>query len=359
MRAAVLSEPGTPLVVEELEPLALAPREARVRVTASGLCHSDLGPVQGWRAVPLPIVLGHEAAGIVEDVGAGVTGLQPGDRVVASFVLPCGECWWCREGEEHLCRDGRPLTQTPRLARADGTMVTPFCGLGSFANAMVADERSLIRVERSVPDEQLALLGCGVTTGVFAVLNTAAVREGSTVAVVGCGGVGQAVVQGARLAGAAQIVAVDPVGFKRRMSERAGATDVVDPAGVDAVAAVQELTGGRGVDYAFDVTGKAEAIGQAFRMARRGGTLVLVGIPHPGHPVPWEAAEQFFEAKTVKGCIYGSASLRRDLPALLDLIEAGRLDLDWMVSRRISLDEINEGIAAMEAGDVIRTVIVT
>jgi S-(hydroxymethyl)glutathione dehydrogenase/alcohol dehydrogenase len=358
VRAAVLTEAGRPLEIEELEPVRIGAREALVRVTASGICHSDIGPIEGWREVPLPIVMGHEAAGIVEEIGAEVRTVRPGDRVVASFVLPCGECWWCARGESHLCRDGRPLTQTARLRRADGTLVTPFCGLGSFADAMVADERSLIKVDSSLPDDQLALLGCAITTGVFAVLNTAAVRVGDSVAIVGCGGVGQAIVQGARIAGASQIIAIDPVELKRANALRTGATDVVDPTGLDAAARVRELAGGRGVDHAFDVTGNLQAIRQAFDMSRRGGSVTLVGIPRPGEQMPWTASEQFFEARTVRGCIFGSATLARDLPQLVSLIESGRFDLAPFVSKRIPLEQINEGIAELKAGTVIRSVIV-
>lgn len=358
MRAAVLHRPGEPLVIEELEPVGLGPREALVRVTACGICHSDLGPIEGWREVPLPIVLGHEAAGIVEEVGAHVHGLNVGDRVVTSFVLPCGECAWCRRGEGHLCREGRPQTQTPRLRRADGTFATPFCGLGSFAEVVVADERSLVRVDCDLPDEQLALLGCAVTTGVFAVLNSADVQAGETLAVVGCGGVGQAIVQAARLVGASRIVAVDPIAMKRTSALDNGASNAVDPSEEDAVASVMELTGGIGVDYAFDATGRTTAIRDAFGMTRRGGRTILVGIPRPAEAVPWTLAEHFYDGKTVTGCIFGAANLVRDLPRLIALVEAGLFDLAPLVSNRISLEEINDAIAAMAEGRVIRTVIV-
>jgi S-(hydroxymethyl)glutathione dehydrogenase / alcohol dehydrogenase len=358
VRAAVLTSPGKPLEITTLEPVGIGPREVVVDVRASGICHSDIGPIEGWREVPLPMVLGHEAAGVVREVGSAVASLRAEDRVIASFVLPCGECWWCVRGEGHLCREGRPLTQTPRLRREDGSLVTPFCGLGSFADTMVADERSLIRVQSSLPDDQLALLGCGITTGVFAALDAAAVRPGDTVAVVGCGGVGQAVVQGARAAGASQIIAIDPVALKRVTAVQSGGTLTVDPTAVDPVEAVREATVGRGVDHTFDVTGNRGAILQAFKMTRRGGALILVGIPHPGEPTPWALAEHFLEAKTVKGCIFGSVSLTRELPRLIALIEAGRIDLSLFVSNRIGLEEINEGIEALRKGTAIRTVIV-
>jgi S-(hydroxymethyl)glutathione dehydrogenase/alcohol dehydrogenase len=358
MRAAVLHRPGEPLAIEELEPVGIGPREVLVRVTACGICHSDLGPIEGWREVPLPIVLGHEAAGFVEEVGARVYGLNVGDRVVTSFVLPCGECAWCKRGEGHLCREGRPLTQTPRLRRADGTFATPFCGLGAFAEMVVADERSLVRVDCDLPDEQLALLGCAVTTGVFAVLNSAAVHAGDTVAVVGCGGVGQAIVQAARLVGASRIIAIDPIAMKRSSALQSGASDALDPTVEDAIARVMDLTGGVGVDYAFDATGHTTAIHDSFGMTRRGGRTTLVGIPRPGEAVPWTLAEHFYEAKTVTGCIFGAANLVRDLPRLIALVEAGLFDLAPLVSERVSLGDINDGVAALREGNVIRTVIV-
>jgi len=355
-RAAVLTAPQTPLVIEEVDLGALGPDEALVRLEVAGLCHSDIGPIEGWREVPMPIVLGHEGAGVVEAVGAEVTALRPGDRVIGSFVHTCRECWWCTHGEPHLCTSGATRTRAPRLRRADGSMAVAFSGLGTFAEAMVAGEHSLVKVDSDLPAEQLALIGCGVTTGVSAVLNEARVQPGDTVAVVGCGGVGQAVVQGARIARAERILAVDPVEMKRSAAMAAGATDSAAPE--EASDAVGAMTDGRGADHVFEVSGSEAGLRAAFDLARRGGTIVLLGIPKPGRPAPWEAWEHFYGARRIVGCIYGSADLIRDVPRLISYIETGELDVASMVTRRLPLEEINEAVRLVEAGEVLRAVLV-
>jgi S-(hydroxymethyl)glutathione dehydrogenase/alcohol dehydrogenase len=233
-----------------------------------------------------------------------------------------------------------------------------FTGLGTFADVMTSSEDSVVKVETDVPDEQLALIGCGVTTGVGAALNTARVQPGSTVAVVGCGGVGQSVIQGARIAGAARIIAVDLVEMKRKTALQFGATDVVDPAEGDAVAQVKALTGGRGVDYSFEVIGLPETITSAHGMARNGGTVCVVGMTRMDAQITLSAFALFYEGKTIVGSKYGSAQVRRDFQRFADLVETGRLDTSSMVSRTIKLDEVNEAFRAMEAGEVIRSVIV-
>jgi S-(hydroxymethyl)glutathione dehydrogenase/alcohol dehydrogenase len=286
-----------------------------------------------------------------------VQGLAPGDRVITSFVPACGVCWFCTNGEGHLCTGSAEARQVVRGTRADGSTVTAMTGLGTFADVMTTGAASLVKVHTDLPSEQLALLGCAVTTGVGAVLNTAQVRAGDTVAVIGAGGVGQAVVQGARLAGASRILVVDPVDLKRAAAQQAGATDVVDPADGDPVAQVVEATDGRGVDHAFEVVGHPDTILQAYRAARRGGTVVLVGVAGGGATVTFPAAPLLSDAKRILGCYFGSARIRRDVPRLIGLIEAGLLDVGSMVSRHLRLDEVNEGFRAMEAGEVIRSVI--
>jgi S-(hydroxymethyl)glutathione dehydrogenase/alcohol dehydrogenase len=358
VRAAILPEVGAPLSVEDVEPLGLAPRDVLVRITASGLCHSDLLFQAGVGRFPPPMVLGHEGAGVVEEVGPDVRGLRAGDRVICSWVTPCGGCRLCVAGQSHLCDGLGEAWETPKLRTADGVEVREMLGVGSFADVAVVDERALVRVETDLPDEQLALIGCGVTTGVGAALNTAAVTPGSTVAVFGCGGVGQSVVQGARIAGAARIVAVDPVELKRSSALRLGATDAVDPSEGDAVEQIRALTGGRGTDYAFDAAGLEQTLGPAYKSTRRGGTVVLVGISHPDTRIPWPPVDQILTGKRVLGCLYGSADVRRDFPRLVGLAEAGKLDLATMVSRTIALDEVNAGLEAIERGEVIRSVIV-
>jgi S-(hydroxymethyl)glutathione dehydrogenase/alcohol dehydrogenase len=358
MRAAVFVGQEQPLVIEDVAPMAPGPRDVVVRIGASGVCHSDLSIVHGYVPLPPGCILGHEGAGVVESVGASVTRVKPGDRVIASFVPACGTCWFCLHEKSNLCELSTALSYVPRVTRPDGSTANGFTGLGTFAEQMTVDEASVVKVDTDLPDEHLALIGCGVTTGVGAALNTAKVEPGSSVAVIGCGGVGQAVIQGARIAGAARVIAIDPVELKRKSAEQLGATDLVDPAKGDPVAQVRALTGGRGADYAFEVIGLPETVTQAYATARRGGTVVVVGMPRMDATVTLPAFGMFYDEKRTLGCVYGSAQVRRDFPRFVELVETGRLDLATMVSRRIALDEVNEAFRAMEAGEVIRSVIV-
>lgn len=358
MKAAIFTEPDQPLSIEDVELTDVGPRDVLVKVNASGVCHSDLTVKNGGVPVPPPCVLGHEGTGIIEEVGAEVTAVKKGDRVIASFVLACGNCWWCKHDRTNLCEGALGNSMVPRFKRADGSLAAGMTGLGTFSEAMVLDENSIVKVGTDLPDEQLALIGCGVTTGVGAALNTAQVQPGSSVAVIGCGGVGQAVIQGARIAGAARIIAVDPVELKRKTAEQLGATDLVDPADGDPVAQVQQLTGGRGVDYAFEVIGLPDTIQQAYQIARRGGTAVVVGMPRMDSMVTFSAFQLFYDEKRLLGSVYGTSQVQRDFQRFIDLIETGRLDVGSMVTRRIRLDEVNDAFRAMEAGEVIRSVIV-
>jgi S-(hydroxymethyl)glutathione dehydrogenase/alcohol dehydrogenase len=346
------------LSVEEVTPLDPGPTDVVVRVLASGVCHSDLSVAHGYVGQAGPMVLGHEGAGVVEEIGPGVTRVKLGDRVIASFIPACGVCFWCLNDQSNLCQLAAEVGAKPRIQRLDGSQATTMTGLGTFAEAMTVDQASVVKVETDLPDEQLALIGCGVTTGVGAALNTARVVPGSSVAVIGCGGVGQAVVQGARIAGAARIIAVDPVELKRKTSEQLGATDLVDPSSGDAVEQVRQLTAGRGADYAFEVIGRPETVQQAYAMTRRGGTTVVVGMPRVDSEVTFAGFPLFYEGKKILGCLYGSAQVRRDFSRLIGLIETGRLDVGAMVSRRVKLEEVNDAFRAMEAGEVIRSVIV-
>ena len=358
MRAAVYVELDKPLVIEDVEAVEPGPSDVIVQIAASGVCHSDISVANGGLPIPPPCILGHEGAGTIEWVGAEVSRLQPGDRVVATFVPACGSCWFCLHDSSNLCTGTADTAMLPRAHRADGGTAAGFAGLGTFADVMTVRESQAVKVETDLPDEQLALIGCGVTTGVGAALNTAQVEPGSTVAVIGCGGVGQAVIQGARIAGAARIIAIDPVELKRTAAEQLGATDLIDPDDGDPVAQVQELTGGRGADYAFEVIGRPETILQAFHTARRGGTAVVVGMARMDSEVTFPGFSLFYDEKRLLGCVYGSAQVRRDFPRFISLVETGRLDLGSMVSRRIKLDEVNDAFRAMEAGEVIRSVIV-
>lgn len=358
MRVAVAYEPGEPLVVEDLEPATLGPRDVLVRIAASGICHTDLTVIAGRSPLPLPIVPGHEACGVVEEAGPEVRRVRPGDRVLAAVSPACGSCWWCVNGMSNHCERGPGILATPRFALPDGRAARAVCGCGSFAEAMVVDEASLIPVETDLPDDQLALLGCGVTTGLGAALVTAGVTPGSSVAVIGCGGVGQSVIQGARIAGAATIIAVDPEASRREAGIGVGATHTVDPSDADPVEAVRALTSGRGADFTFEVVGRPELMVQAWDMARTEGTVTLVGMPSVGETITLPAMGAVFSGKRLMGASVGGAQILRDIPRFIRLAETGRVDLGSLVSRHIKLDEINDGIAGLSRAEGTRTVIV-
>jgi S-(hydroxymethyl)glutathione dehydrogenase / alcohol dehydrogenase len=358
VRAAIFVGVDQPASIEEVTPLDPGPGDVVVRVGASGVCHSDLSVLNGTLPVPPGVVLGHEGAGTVEWVGSEVTRVKPGDRVIASLTPVCGSCWHCAREETHLCEQGGPLAVKERVRRSDGSTVNALSGLGTFADAMTVGEWSVVPVATDVPDDQLALIGCGVTTGLGAALNTASIAPGASVVVIGCGGVGTAVIQGARIAGAGRIIAVDPVAAKRTAALGFGATDVVDPGAGDPVAQVAELTGGRGVDHAFEVVGAQSLIEQALAMTRKGGETVLVGVPRYDVAVTVPVLPLILADRTIKGSYYGSAQALRDFPRFISLIESGRLDLGGMVSNRLPLDRLQEAFDDMAGGDGIRSVIV-
>jgi S-(hydroxymethyl)glutathione dehydrogenase/alcohol dehydrogenase len=357
MRAAIFTENDGPLSVEDVTPTDPGPRDVVVRVAASGICHSDLSVINGTLPMPPPAILGHEGAGVVEEVGAEVRHLAKGDRVIGSFIPACGTCWFCKNHQSNLCESTYTVMMHPRATRSDGSHLPTMTGLGTFAEQMTCDEISLVKVETDLPDEQLALIGCGVTTGVGAALMTAKVTPGSSVVVIGCGGVGQAVVQGAHIAGAARIIAVDHVALKRDMALKLGATDIVDPNDGDVPTQILGLTSGRGADYAFEVIGNVELIAMAFSCTRAGGTTIAVGVPRSDAMITIPSFPLILQEKRLLGTVYGSAQVRRDFPKLIGLVETGKLDLGDMVSRTITLDEVNDGLRAMEQGEVIRSVI--
>lgn len=358
MKAALLLAVDEPLVVETLTPEPLGPQDVRVRIDASGVCHSDVSIATGAVPMPPPVILGHEGAGMVLEVGERVTRVRVGDRVISSFLPACGECWYCVRARSIFCERMLDVAMARHSRRSEGKKVFSMSGLGTFADEMISHEWSLVAVETDLPAEQLALIGCGVMTGVGAVLNTAQVEAGSTVAVIGLGGVGQSVVQGARVAGAARVIAVDPVAMKRQTAAELGASDLVDPAEGDVVEQVRALTGGRGADYAFEVVGRPETMVQARELARSGGTVVIVGMPAFDATVTFPAYSMFYDEKRLLGSNYGSAQVRRDFPRLVSLIEGGSLDIAPMVTRTIALEEVNEAFAALLSGEVIRSVIV-
>ena len=364
IRAAVLHEPGTPVVVEEVELAPPSEREVLVRVAAAGVCHSDAHLADGaLGAGRFPIVLGHEGAGVVEAVGAAVTNVRPGNHVAFCFVPACGECRPCRNGRTNLCEPagaasfaGMLLDGSSRLSLLDGTVLQHALMTACFAEYAVVDAAAAVPLPDELPLWQAALLGCGVVTGIGAVRNTAGVESGETVCVIGCGGVGQHVVAGARLAGAAQIVAVDRDAAKLELALRRGATDVVDASEGDPAAAVLELTGG-GVDHAFEVVGRAETIRLAWDVLRPGATAVVVGLAPLGVEVALPAIE-FLSEKTIKGCYYGSANVTEELPSLVELVSAGRLELGDVVSHVDGLEGVEPALERLRRGEGVRTVLV-
>jgi S-(hydroxymethyl)glutathione dehydrogenase/alcohol dehydrogenase len=358
VRAAIFVEQDRPASIEDVTPIDPGPGDVVIGVGASGVCHSDLSVLNGTLPVQPALVLGHEGAGTVEWVGAEVTRVKPGDRVIASLTPVCGSCWHCARQETHLCERGSELAARKRVIRSDGSQVNALSGLGTFAETMTTSEWAVVPVHTDVPDDQLALIGCGVTTGLGAALNTAAVFPGASVAVIGCGGVGTAVIQGARIAGAAEILAVDPVAAKRTAALGFGASLGIDPAAGDVVEQVLAATDGRGVDFAFEVVGVEALIQQAVAMTRRGGTTVLVGVPRFDTTLTVGVLPLILTDRTIKGSYYGSSQALRDFPRFISLIESGRLDLGSMVSQRLPLDRLEDAFDAMRAGTGIRSVIV-
>ena len=358
MKVVVAYKVGQPLVMEDLPVPDIGPQDVLVRVTASGICHTDLNVINGLSALPLPIVPGHEGCGVVEEIGSEVRRVRVGDRVLASVTPACGNCWWCLNGMSNHCELNPVVKAALRFELRTGQRAAAVCGCGTFAEAMVVHEASVVRVQTDLADEQLALLGCGVTTGLGAALNTAAVIPGSSVAVIGCGGVGQSVIQGARIAGASVLIAIDPAPGRRKASVRVGATHTVDPAAANPVEQVRALTEGRGADFSFEVVGRPELMVQAFDMARAEGTVTLVGMPAVGDTLTLPAIQAVFSGKRLAGSVVGGSQILRDFPRFIRLAEAGQLDLGSMISRRIKLDEINDGIALLTRAEGVRTVIV-
>jgi len=357
MRAAIMHGIDQPVSIETVTPLDPGPTDVTVALEATGVCHSDLSAVRGYLGLTCPAIIGHEAAGVVVAAGREVTALAVGDRVVASLAPVCGSCYWCVNGQTHLCGETLAVRGTPRGHLSDGSTVTAMLGLGAFSDVMVIDERLAVRVESDLPPEQLALIGCGIATGAGAAMFTAQVRPGSSVAVVGCGGVGQSTIQGARIAGAAEIIAIDPVALKREVGLANGATHVIDPGDGDVPAQVRELTRGRGVDYAFEVVGTPATVTTAYQCARRGGMVVTVGIPSPEARLDLPATDFFRAEKRVVGSYYGSTQVRADFQRFADLIASGRFDAESLITHRYQLDQLDAAFTDLESGQSVRGVI--
>jgi S-(hydroxymethyl)glutathione dehydrogenase/alcohol dehydrogenase len=357
MKAAVMHAPRTPMTIEDVAIEKPGRNEVLVRTVAAGLCHSDLHFMEGVYPTPVPVVLGHESAGIVEAVGEGVTYLKPGDPVISCLSVFCGHCEWCLGGRPSLCQDPetRPAPGVARRMRWKDAPLHQFLNLSSFAEQMVVHEHALVKVREDMPLDVAALIGCGVMTGYGAVVRTAKVEPGQTVAVFGCGGIGLSVINAADLAGAGRIIAVERDPFKFDLARRFGATDVVDASAGDPVEQIRELTAG-GVDHAFECIGLKLTAEQSFACLRTAGTATIIGLLPIGTKLELHGFD-FLRERRIQGCSMGSNRFRTDMPRLVDWYMKGRLRLDEMVSSRIRLDQVNEGFAAMKRGGVARSVI--
>ena len=356
VRAAVLTGSAAPLVVQDVVLPDPGLGQVRVRLAAAGVCHSDLSLANGTLKQPVPAVLGHEGSGTVETVGPDVDSVAPGDRVLLNWAPACRSCWFCQHGEPHLCEHAADGAAAPYAELTDGTPLYPGLGTATFAEQTVVPANALIPLPADVGLHQAAVLGCAVLTGVGAVLNSARVARGESVCVIGLGGVGLSVVQGARLAGADPIIAVDVSGDKETLARALGATDflVSTP---ELSRAVRNLTGGRGVDHAFEVVGRASTIRQAWGLTRRGGRTTVVGVGGRDDQASFSALELFYFARTLTGCVFGSCDPAADVPRLLEHVRAGELDLAGLVTDEIDLADVPAAFGRMLAGQGGRSLI--
>ncbi|MCZ7530268.1 MAG: Zn-dependent alcohol dehydrogenase [Acidimicrobiia bacterium] len=363
-KAAVCEAVGSPISVQDVDLADPKAGEVRIRTRAAGVCHSDLSVQNGTLLQPIPAVLGHEGAGVVEQIGDGVQGLEVGDHVVVSWVPQCGECFFCSRSEPELCEvgfealmTGGLLDGTARFSRG-GEPLLQMAAAGLFSEETIVPAIGAVKIDQEIPFSSAALIGCGVLTGFGAAVNTADIAQGDNVVVLGCGGVGLNVIQGANHAGAGRVIAVDMLDSKLDLAQQFGATDIVNPTEVDATQRVMELTGGRGADVAFEVIGLEATIEQTLAMTRRGGQAVLVGVPDMEATIEVNPSMEFLVGeKQVRGCWYGSSNTHHDVPMLAALYKDGKLKLDELVSAKITLDEVNEAFTAIENGAVARSVI--
>lgn len=357
MQAAVVYEVDKPVQVVEIETTALGENDVRVRMGAAGLCHSDVSVQTGTLPWPLPMVLGHEGAGVVEEVGSRVTHVTPGDQVVMAGVLHCGECRYCAQGTPTLCAWGVPLMFESLAPGGPERAIDPYgrplrqmCCIGTIAESVVVPASAAVKIQPDIPLKVAALIGCAVTTGLGAVFNRARVHPGSTAVAVGCGGIGLNVVQGARIAGAHRIIAVDPVPAKRDLAVQFGATDVVDPADGDVVQQIRELTGGLGADYVLESVGSAEAVEQSWNMAAIDGTVVVIGVPDPTVTAAFNLQQTALSHRTLTGCFYGGGRPHHDAPRYLEMYRRGQLKLDELITSTYDISQVNEAIDDLNAG---------
>ena len=359
MKAAIFHQPGKPQTFEEVDIDQPRGNEVLVRTIASGVCHSDLSVAEGKVPVPTPMILGHEPAGIVEAVGGEVTDFKPGDHVIARLGLFCGKCRHCLSGHPNRCNNRaamqRRADERPRMLY-QGAKIVGVSGDGAgFAEKMLTHENGFVKIPDDVPLDAAALVGCAVVTGVGAVMNTAKVEPGSTVAVFGAGGIGLSAIQGARIAGARRVIAVDINESKLAAARRFGATDTIDASAADPVEAIRKLTG-EGVDYSFEAIGFKQTAEQCIQALAAGGTATIIGMMAPDQRVEIDPMSLMAE-KRVQGCLMGSVRFRIDAPRYIDFYQQGRLLLDEMVTRRIRLEQLDDAFAAMNRGEVLRTVI--
>lgn len=359
MKAAVLVEPNKPLVIEDLNIAKPGPHEVLIRTAACGLCHSDLHFIEGAYPHPLPAIPGHEAAGIVEAVGSEVRTVKPGDAVVTCLSAYCGHCEFCVTGRMSLCLGGdtrRALGEAPRITRADGSQVNQMLNLSAFAEQMLIHEHACVKINPDMPLDRAAIIGCAVTTGAGTIFNACKVTPGETVAVVGCGGVGLATINAAKIAGAGRIIAADPMPEKRALALKLGATDVIDPMADGAAGQIVEMTKG-GVDHAIEAVGRPASAQLAVNVLRRGGTATILGMMPLAEKVGLSAMD-LLSGKKLQGAIMGGNRFPVDIPRLVDFYIRGLLDLDSIIAERIPLSAINDGFDKMKKGDSARSVIV-
>jgi S-(hydroxymethyl)glutathione dehydrogenase / alcohol dehydrogenase len=358
MRAAVLHAANQPLTIEEVALTKPGPREVLLRTAFAGLCHSDLHFIEGLYPHPTPCVLGHESAGIVEAVGEGVTYVKPGDHVITCLSVFCGTCSQCVTGHPNLCENTEvklPPGVSRRLTWKGGELMNQFLNLSSFGEQMLVHENSMVKIDPDIPLDRAALVGCGVMTGVGAVFNAAKVEPGATVAVIGCGGVGLSAVNGAALAGAERIIAIDTVASKLEVARELGATDTLNASNADPVKAVRDMTGG-GVHYSFEALGTKTTAEQAFGMLRPGGTATIIGMVPLGVKIELHGYD-FLRDRKLQGTSMGGNRFRVDMPRLLSLWRQGRLKLDHLISGKLKLEQINEGFAALKSAAPVRQLI--
>jgi S-(hydroxymethyl)mycothiol dehydrogenase len=356
VRAVVAREKGAPVSLETIHVPDPGPGEALVRVQACGVCHTDLHYREGGIGDDYPYLLGHEAAGVVEEVGSGVTSVEPGDYVILNWRAVCGDCRACRRGRPWYCFATHNATQ--KMTLADGTELSPALGIGSFADKTLVAAGQCTKVDPTAAPEAAGLLGCGIMAGLGAAVNTGAVGRGDSVAVIGCGGVGDAAIAGARLAGAATIIAVDVDDKKLEWAKGFGATHTINSSSTDPVAAIQELTGGFGADVVIEAVGRPETYKQAFYARDLAGTVVLVGVPTPEMTIELPLLDVFGRGGALKSSWYGDCLPSRDFPMLIDLYRQGRLNLDGFVSERIALGDVEAAFDKMHRGEVLRSVVV-